>query len=66
MSKAAFWDLAKYPGRRGLRKVPEVNLEWALEADGVSRDKMYETMAEEGAMERAFKSLDKIKADVIW
>ena len=65
-SVADFWDTAKFPGRRALRKVPEVNIEWALEADGVTRDKMYEVMAEDGAIERAFKSLDKIKADVVW
>ena len=28
----------KYPGRRGLRKVPRVNLEWALMADGVANE----------------------------
>ena len=65
-SVADFWDTAKYPGRRGLRKVPEVNIEWALEADGVPRDKIYEVLEADGGVERAFKSLDKIKAQVVW
>ena len=46
-SVADFWDTATYPGRRGLRKVPEVNIEWALEADGVPRDKIYEVLEAE-------------------
>ena len=33
---ADFWNVDKFPGRRGLRKVPRVNLEWALMADGVA------------------------------
>ncbi len=61
-----FWDVKKYAGRRGLRKVPRVNLEWALMADGVSNDKIYETLSTQAGQDRAFKSLDKIKDDVVW
>ena len=41
---ADFWDLKKYPGRRGLRKTPRVNMEWALMADGVANDKIYKNL----------------------
>ena len=63
---ADFWNVEKYPGKRGLRRVPEVNIEWALEADGVSRDKIYEVMEQEGAIDRAFAVLDKIKPHAVW
>lgn len=35
---ADFFDLEKFPGRRGMRRVPQGNLEFALMADGVPRD----------------------------
>ena len=65
-SVADFWDLERFPGKRGLRKSPEVNLEWALMADGVPRDKVYEVLATDEGVDRAFKSLDRIKAHVVW
>ena len=38
---ADFFDLETFPGRRGMRRVPAVNLEFALMADGVPRDEVY-------------------------
>src|SRR5690349_14785939 len=35
-SWADFWDVAKYPGKRGLRRSAKTNLEFALLADGVA------------------------------
>ena len=35
---ADFFDLETFPGRRGMRRVPNVNLEFALVADGVPTD----------------------------
>ena len=32
---ADFFDLEKFPGKRGIRKSPKANLEMALMADGV-------------------------------
>ena len=63
---ADFWNTSKYPGKRGLRKSPQANIEWGLEASGVPRSKVYEVLAREGGVERALKSLDRIKGDVIW
>lgn len=65
-SMADFWDLKKYPGRRGLRKTPRVNMEWALMADGVANDQIYSTLQTEEGIERAFAKLEEIKADVVW
>ncbi|UUX51496.1 polyamine ABC transporter substrate-binding protein [Nisaea acidiphila] len=61
-----FFDLAKIPGKRGLRKTPKVNLEWALMADGVPADKVYEVLATPEGVDRAFAKLDTIKGDVVW
>ena len=35
-----FFDLKKFPGKRALRKKAQVNLEWALLADGVPSDQI--------------------------
>lgn len=63
---ADFFDLKKFPGKRGMRKSPKANLEFALLADGVPSDKVYETLATSAGVERAFKKLDSIKDDTIW
>ncbi|MEZ5925549.1 MAG: ABC transporter substrate-binding protein [Hyphomicrobiaceae bacterium] len=60
------FDLAKFPGKRGLQKNPFVNLEWALIADGVSREDLYKVMATPEGIDRAFKKLDTIKSEVVW
>ena len=61
-----FFDTKKFPGRRALRKVPALNLEWALMADGVPNDKIYETLSTEAGLDRAFAKLDTIKDDMLW
>ena len=65
-SVADFWDVKAYPGRRALRKVATVNIEWSLEADGVAREDVYKTLREDGAIDRAFASLDRIKPHAVW
>jgi putative spermidine/putrescine transport system substrate-binding protein len=63
---ADFWDTKTFPGKRGLRKGPKYALEFALMADGVPADKVYEVLSGEGGVDRAFKKLDELKADIIW
>lgn len=60
------FDLAKFPGKRGLQKNPTVNLEWALIADGVPTADVYKVLATPEGVDRAFKKLDTIKKDIIW
>jgi len=60
------FDLAQYPGRRALQKMPQGNLEWALIADGVAPDKVYETLETTEGRARAFAKLDTIKPQVVW
>jgi len=61
-----FFDLKKFPGVRCLRKHPNVALEWALMADGVPNDKVYETLSTEAGVRRAFAKLDTIKKSLIF
>ena len=57
-----FWDLKRFPGPRTLadQKSGAAELEFALLADGVPREKLYPI-----DLDRAFASLDRIKASVI-
>ncbi|MCY3751091.1 MAG: ABC transporter substrate-binding protein [Gammaproteobacteria bacterium] len=63
---ADFFDLGKFPGRRGMRRTPNANLEFALVADGVPADQVYEVLSSEGGIARAFRKLDTIKDQVVW
>lgn len=59
---ADVFDTAKFPGKRTFYKwsAPGV-IEAALLADGVPADKLYPL-----DLDRAFKKLDTIKADIVW
>ena len=63
---ADFFDLEKFPGRRGMRRSPLVNLEFALIADGVPPDKVYATLDTPEGVDRAFRKLDTIKEQIVW
>ncbi len=60
------FDLEKYPGKRSLEKKPINNLEWALLADGVAADEVYELLGTDEGVDRALAKLDTIKDSVIW
>ena len=61
-----FFDLEKFPGRRGMRRTPVVNLEFALMADGVPVKQVYATLDTPEGVDRAFRKLDTIKEQIIW
>ncbi len=61
-----FWDVAKYPGKRGLYKGVRGNLEFALIADGVSPPDVYKVLATTDGVERAFRKLDQLKPYIVW
>ncbi|WP_380075108.1 ABC transporter substrate-binding protein [Daeguia caeni] len=56
-----FFDREKFPGKRGMRNNPMFNLEYALMADGVPLDKIYEVLSTPEGVDRAFAKLDTIK-----
>ncbi|MEM1383439.1 MAG: polyamine ABC transporter substrate-binding protein [Pseudomonadota bacterium] len=63
---ADFFDLEKFPGKRGIRKSPKANLEMALMADGVPAGEVYEVLSSPEGVDRAFAKLDTIKDSVVW
>lgn len=63
---ADFFDLAKFPGKRGMRRGAKANLEMALMADGVPAAEVYDLLATPEGQDRAFAKLDTIKAETIW
>ena len=63
---ADFWDVAKYPGKRGLRKDVRGALEIALLADGVAPADIYKTLATKDGLDRAFQKLDQLRPYIVW
>ena len=63
---ADFWDVAKYPGKRGLAAGPRGNLEIALLADGVAPGDVYKTLASGDGVDRAFRKLDQLRPYIVW
>ena len=61
-----FWNLKKYPGKRGLRKGAKYTLEFALLADGVKPADVYKVLSTKVGVDRAFKKLDQIKPAIQW
>lgn len=63
---ADFWDVQKFPGKRGMRKGARYNLEFALMADGVKPADVYKVLATKDGAERAFKKLTALKPHIQW
>jgi putative spermidine/putrescine transport system substrate-binding protein len=63
---ADFWNMRKYPGKRGLRRSAKYTLEIALLADGVNPKDVYATLATEAGVARAFHKLDQIRKNTVW
>ena len=63
---ADFFNTEKFPGKRGLRKNPKANLEFALIADGVPVNEVYEVLSDSAGIDRAFAKLDSIKSSIVW
>jgi putative spermidine/putrescine transport system substrate-binding protein len=63
---ADFFDLEKFPGKRGLRKGAKAVLEFALMGDGVPASEVYDVLRTPEGVERAFAKLDTIKDQVVW
>ncbi|WP_171234725.1 ABC transporter substrate-binding protein [Ruegeria sp. HKCCA6837] len=61
-----FFNTEAFPGKRGLRKRPQVNMEWALLADGVAPNEVYDVLSTDEGQARAFAKLDTIKDDIVW
>src|SRR6185437_14118993 len=65
-SWADFWNVKKFPGKRGMRKGARYNLEFALMADGVAPQDVYKVLSTHEGVERAFKKLTELKPYIQW
>ena len=63
---ADFFNVAKFPGKRALRKGARYNLEIALLADGVGRREVYGLLATPAGQERAWAKLQTLLPHVRW
>ena len=63
---ADFWDVKKFPGKRGMRKGARYNLEFALMADGVHRRDVYATLGTEAGLQRALNKVQQLKPHIVW
>ena len=65
-SLADFFDIEKFPGKRGIHTWPNALIEMALVADGVEPSEVYEVMDTDEGLDRAFAKLDTIKDNVVF
>lgn len=63
---ADFFDVEKYPGKRGVLKEPRFNMEMALMADGVPAAEVYEVLSTAEGLDRAFAKLETIKDHAVF
>jgi putative spermidine/putrescine transport system substrate-binding protein len=64
---ADFWDVKRFPGRRGAHLGAEAQLEIALLADGVPRQRVYDVLSSERGMQRALLKWKALKPSIaIW
>jgi len=65
-SIADFFDVTRFPGERALRQNPDVVLEWALMAEGVPADQVYDLLSTDRGLRLAFRRLDSLRGSIIW
>jgi putative spermidine/putrescine transport system substrate-binding protein len=63
---ADFWNVSKFPGKRGMRKGARYNLEFALMADGVPTKDVYKVLGTKAGADRAFKKLEELRPNIQW
>ena len=65
-SIADFFDVEAFPGKRAIQNRPGGNLEWALYADGVPIEEIYDALRTPEGVERALRKLDTIKEHLVF
>lgn len=63
---ADFWNVVRYPGKRGLRRDPRSTLEIALMADGVPPQEVYGVLSTPEGIDRAFRKLTQLRPYITW
>jgi len=60
------FDLERFPGKRALPRQAAYVLEFALMADGVPPDEVYEVLATPAGQDRAFARLSAVRHAIVW
>lgn len=64
---ADFWNVDKWPGKRGVYKDARITIPAALVADGVPVAEVNNVlMNDPDAIDRAFRKLDELKPHIVW
>jgi putative spermidine/putrescine transport system substrate-binding protein len=63
---ADFWNVTKFPGKRGLLYRAEQTMEVALMADGVPPADVMKVLSGPGGVDRAMKKLAELKPHIKW
>ena len=63
---ADFFNVKKFPGKRGIHTWPNALIEMALLADGVAVKDVYKVMSTDEGIDRAFEMLDNIKDHAVF
>jgi putative spermidine/putrescine transport system substrate-binding protein len=61
-----FFDIERFPGKRGLRRTPAGLLDWALRAYDVPHAQVYDLLSTERGLRLAFRQLDRIRDAIVW
>ncbi len=61
-----FWNVEKWPGKRGFPFQPDQVLEIALISDGVAPRDVPGVLAAPGGVDRAFARLEELKPHIVW
>jgi len=63
---ADFFDAENFPGRRAIQDRPGANMEWALYADGVPIEEIYDVLSTPEGVDRALAKLDTIREHLVF
>ncbi len=61
-----FFDLDTFPGKRAIQRSPDAILEWALIAEGVPTEQVYDLLSTDRGLSLAFRKLSTIREHIVW
>jgi len=61
-----FWDVKKFPGKRGMLRAPRGNLEAAVLALGHPRSEVYKFLSTKEGRKAALDKIAELKPNVVW
>lgn len=63
---AEAFDVQKFPGKRGLRKIVKGLFEFTLMTTGVPANKVYDVLATDEGVQRVLSKFESMKGSIIW